>query len=429
MLQPDSRFAVRRLGPATHRSPLQSVEFIRDDQHVLYHGSLTEITACLDRGQAPPAFEMGGPRERLYFDPGHLKCGIVTCGGLCPGLNGVIRAIVLSLHFHYGVKTVYGFRYGYEGLIPRHGHTPMPLNPEVVDHISDMGGTILGSSRGPQPVPEMVDTLQALGVGILFAIGGDGTLRGASAIAEEALKRGLDLAVIGVPKTIDNDISYVQTSFGFNTASSEAGRVITAAHNEAKGARNGVGLVKLMGRESGFIAAYSALASSEVNFCLIPEVPFTLDAFLSALKTRLENRHHAVISVAEGAGQELLHPAGERDASGNVRFGDIGIFLRDEIKAYFKRIGMEVNLKYIDPSYTIRSIAANSADSAFCLLLGHNAVHAGMAGRTDMVVANWRNEATHVPIPLATSERKKIDPKGWMWSSVLACTGQPRYMR
>lgn len=274
----------------------------------------------------------------------------------------------------------------------------------------------------------MVTTLQQMGVGILFAIGGDGTLRGAGAIAEEALKRNLPLAVIGIPKTIDNDISYVQTSFGFNTASSEAARVVAAAHNEAKAARNGVALVKLMGRESGFIAAYAALASSEVNFCLVPEVPFTLDAFLAALKQRLERRGHAVISVAEGAGQNLLQAAEERDASGNMRFGDIGVFLRDQIKAYFKSIGREMNLKYIDPSYTIRSIPANGFDSAFCLLLGHNAVHAGLCGRTNMVVANWRNEATHVPIPLATSQRKKIDPKGWMWGSVLACTGQPREM-
>ncbi|MBN2507290.1 MAG: ATP-dependent 6-phosphofructokinase [Verrucomicrobia bacterium] len=423
------QFSIQRLGPCRFPSPLPPGNFVGDDRAVLYHGCLQDLTPFLERGATPPAFEMAGPREHLYFDPARLKCGIVTCGGLCPGLNDVIRALVLSLHFHYGVRTVHGFRYGYEGLNPAHDHAPMPLTPETVDHIGDLGGTILGTSRGPQPVPVMVSTLERMGVGILFAAGGDGTLRGAGAIAEEAGRRNLPLAVIGIPKTIDNDISYVQTSFGFNTASAEAARVVAAAHNEARAARNGVALVKLMGRESGFIAAYAALASNEVNFCLVPEVPFSLNAFLAALRQRLERRGHAVITVAEGAGQDLLQAAGQRDASGNVRLGDIGLFLRDRIKAHFKSAGCHLNLKYIDPSYTIRSIPADGLDSAFCLLLGHNAVHAGMAGRTNMVVANWRNEPTHVPIPLATSQRKRIDPQGHMWNSVLASTGQPRDLR
>ncbi len=422
-------FAVTRLGEARFSSPMKFVEFADERRRVLCSADLEEIKADLDQDCEPPAFELAGPRERIFFDPAQVKCGIVTCGGLCPGLNDVIRAIVLSLYFHYGVRTIYGFRYGYEGLISRYGHRPLALDPEVVDHIGDKGGTILGSSRGDQNAAEMVTNLKQMGVSILFTIGGDGTQRGANAIATEALRRGLDLAVVGIPKTIDNDISFVQNSFGFYTAAAEAGRVVTTAHNEAKGARNGVGLVKLMGRESGFIAAYSALASSEVNFCLVPEVPFTLEAFLTALKIRLEQRGHAVVVAAEGAGQELLPTATERDASGNRRPGDIGIFLRDRIKAHFKQMGMEMNLKYIDPSYTIRGIPANAYDSAFCLMLGQNAVHAGMAGCTNMIVGNWRDEYTHVPIPLATAQRKKINPRGWMWSNVLACTGQPRDMR
>jgi 6-phosphofructokinase 1 len=275
----------------------------------------------------------------------------------------------------------------------------------------------------------MVDTLDRMNIGILFAIGGDGTLRGGAAIAEEIGKRGLKISVIGIPKTIDNDISFIQQSFGFETAVAEAIRATSSAHNEATGARNGVGLVKLMGRESGFIAAYSVLADNNVNFCLVPEVPFTIEGFLSALKERLEKRGHAVIVVAEGAGQDLFPNAKEVDASGNIRFGDIGIFLRDSINTHFKELGMAVNLKYIDPSYTIRSVPASPHDSAFCLLLGHNAVHAGMTGRTGMVVGFWKGEFTHVPISLACSRRKKIDPEGWLWSSVLASTGQPRVMR
>ena len=276
---------------------------------------------CLDKGAAPPAMESAGPRRMLFFDPKKLVCGIVTCGGVCPGLNDVIRAIVRSLRYHYGVDKVYGFRFGYEGLVRRLGHAPLELTPESVHRIHESGGTILGSSRGPQDVGEMVECLNELGVGILFAIGGDGTLRGAQKISDEATRRGLKVSVIGLPKTIDNDISFVQRTFGFETAVTEARRATYAANAEAESAHNGIGLVKLMGRDSGFIAAYSALANNHVNFCLVPEVSFTLDRFLSALEQRLERRRHALIVVAEGAGQDLMAKSQERDASGNVRYG------------------------------------------------------------------------------------------------------------
>lgn len=418
-----------RLGECRIPSPMSRVQFVSEDEHVLYHSNLKEIEAYQEAGERPPYFEMAGPRERIYFDPSKLTCGIVTCGGICPGLNDVIRAIVMGLFYHYGVRMVFGFRYGYEGLSSKYDHVPKELKPEVVDDIHEKGGTILGSSRGPQDISEMVDTLERMNVGILFTLGGDGTLRGAQAIAEEIGRRNLRIGVIGIPKTIDNDISYVERSFGFETAVSEAKTAIYSAHTEALGARNGVGLVKLMGRDSGFIPAYAALAYNDVNFCLVPEVPFTLDAFLDVLRERLERRGHAVIVVAEGAGQDLMEEIQERDASGNIHFGDIGIFFRDRIRAYCQEAGIEVNLKYIDPSYTIRSVPATPNDSAFCLILGHNAVHAGMAGRTNMVVGFWKNEFTHVPIPMAVSRRKKIDPNGRLWSNVLACTGQPREMR
>jgi 6-phosphofructokinase 1 len=372
--------------------------------------------------------EVAGPREKLFFDPSQLACGIVSCGGLCPGLNDVIRSIVLSLYHHYGVHTVYGFRFGYEGLAPRNGHKPLKLTPDAVNRIHEMGGTILGSSRGPQDPAEMAKTLGDLNIGILFAIGGDGTLRGAQKISEEATQRGIALSVIGIPKTIDNDVSFVQKTFGFETAVTEARRAIYAANTEAEAARNGVGLVKLMGRDSGFIAAYSVLVDSHANYCLVPEVPFTLERLLAELKLRLQRRGHALIVVAEGAGQDLIGKTGERDASGNVKHGDIGTFLRDAIKVYFKQAGVEISIKYIDPSYTIRSVRASPHDSAFCLLLGHSAVHAGMSGRTNMVVSFWNHQFTHVPISLAISRRKKIDPEGMLWNSVLASTGQPRDM-
>lgn len=429
MMSDDLNFEILRLGEGRIPSPLKGVCFVKDHERVIFHSGLSEVNEYVEGAKPIPSFEKAGPREKIYFDPSKLKCGIVTCGGLCPGLNSVIRAIVLCLHHGYGVRTIYGFPYGYEGLTHRYGHAPVELTPAVVERIHEQGGTILGSSRGNQDIGEMVDTLEQMDIGILFTIGGDGTLAGASAIAGEIERRKLKIAVIGIPKTIDNDISNIQRSFGFATAVSEAGRAIMSAHVEAQGAKNGIGLVKLMGRDSGFIAAYAALAYSDVNFCLIPEVPFTIQGFLSALNERLTKRRHAVVVVAEGAGQDILEMTGEQDASGNIRFQDVGIFLRERIHAYFKRTGTEIVLKYIDPSYIIRSIPADANDSAFCLLLGQNAVHAGMAGRTNMVAGVWLNEFTHVPIPMATSKRKKVDPEGWVWNSVITVTGQPREMR
>jgi 6-phosphofructokinase 1 len=425
MSEGDPDFTIDRLGAGAILSPMKGVQFVGDDERVLYHATLGEMRPWLDRGGEPPSLELAGPRKSLFFDPSTLACGIVTCGGLCPGLNDVIRAIVLSLHHHYGVPRIYGFRYGYAGLVRRHGYPVLELTPDRVNRIHEMGGTILGSSRGPQSAAEMVDTLESLGVGILFAIGGDGTLRGAQTIGAEAARRGLALAVVGIPKTIDNDVSYVQKTFGFETAVTEARRATYAANTEAEAADNGIGLVKLMGRDSGFIAAYSVLVDSHVNFCLVPEVRFTLERFLPALAERLERRGHAVIVVAEGAGQDLMAATAERDASGNVRYGDIGVFLRDAIRDHFKRSGTDISLKYIDPSYTIRSLPAIAHDAAFCLMLGHHAVHAGMSGRTNVVVGFWNHQFTHVPIAMAVSRRKSIDPRGALWSAVLASTGQP----
>jgi 6-phosphofructokinase 1 len=419
-------FTIEQLGNCRLPSPMPTARFVGDGERILYHARPEELRNCLAAGREPPALELAGPRARIFFDPAAIACGVVTCGGLCPGINDVIRAITLSLYHHYGVRTIYGFRYGYEGLVKRLGHAPLQLTPAAVSQIGEMGGTLLASSRGPQDPAEMVDYLEELKVGILFAIGGDGTLKGAGKIAAEAMRRGRPISVIGIPKTIDNDISFVQKTFGFETAVAEAHRAIYAAHTEATGARNGIGLVKLMGRDSGFIAAYASLIDSQVNFCLVPEVPFALAGLLRALEERLAQRGHAVVVAAEGAGQELLAATAARDASGNLKLGDIGTFLRDVIRGHFSNCGIECNLKYIDPSYIIRSQPANTHDSALCLLLGHSAVHAGMAGRTNMVVGLWNHQFVHVPIALATSSRKKLDPDGWLWSSVLASTGQPR---
>ncbi len=419
-----SDYDVKHLGVCRIDSPMNALQYIEDDERILYYSRVKQMEGCQDEGYALPSFEMAGPRQKIYFDPSKLKCGIVTCGGICPGLNDVTRAIVLSLFHHYGVQTVFGFRYGYEGLSPKHRHVPIELTPSRVRDIHQLGGTILGTSRGPQDIGEMVDTLERMNVGILFTIGGDGTLKGAHALAEEIASRNLKIGIVGIPKTIDNDISFVNKSFGFETAVGESRTAIYCAHVEATGARNGIGLVKLMGRHAGFIAANATLANSEVNFCLVPEVKFSMDNFLTGLKKRLKERSHAVIVVAEGAGQDLIEGPSEVDDSGNIKLSDIGLFLKERILDFFKAEKVKVTLKYIDPSYTIRSMPANPHDSVFCLLLGHNAVHAAMAGRTDMLVSYWNGEYTHVPIALAVSKRKQIDPAGRLWGSVLESTGQ-----
>ncbi len=417
-------FNIEHLGCCSFLSPMRGVRFTADDERLLYHSRAEEVRPFVAAGVEPPSMELAGPRQQIYFDRHALACGVVSCGGLCPGINNVIRAVVMSLYHHYGVRRILGFRYGFKGLVKRHGHAPITLTPEAVNNIGELGGTVLASSRGPEDPAEMVDYLQELGIGILFAIGGDGTLKGVGAIAAEARRRGIALSVIAIPKTIDNDICFVNKTFGFETAVSEAQRAIDAAHAEATGALNGIGLVKLMGRDSGFIAAHATLVSGQVNFCLVPEVAIDPQLFLRQVEERLARRGHAVIVVAEGAGQDLMPVSGKHDSSGNAKLVDIGTWMRDAIKGHFAKRDTEITLKYIDPSYIIRSQAANACDSAFCLLLGHNAVHAGVSGRTNMVMGSWNNQFTHVPIELATRQRKKLDTAGWFWSSVLASTGQ-----
>jgi 6-phosphofructokinase 1 len=371
-------------------------------------------------------FELAGPREKLFFDAKKTRAGIVTCGGLCPGLNNVIRSLFLELHYGYGVAEVLGFRNGYQGLDPKCGVEPVKIAPEFVDHIHQHGGTVLGTSRGPVDIGRAVDNLIARGVNILFAIGGDGTQRGANDLYQEARKRGHALSVVGVPKTIDNDVGFVSRTFGFFSAVEEAKRVLDCAHTEARSVPGGIGVVKLMGRHAGFVTAGAVVASQDVNFALIPEVPFKLEGFLAALKQRMANKSHAVIAVAEGAGQHLLSAdKSERDASGNVKLKDIGPFLCEEIKSYFKTKGITVVIRYFDPSYQIRSRPANSEDALLCDLYARHAVHAAMAGKTGVVIGFLHERFIHVPIELLATHAKRLDPASGWWRSVLAATGQP----
>jgi 6-phosphofructokinase 1 len=434
-------YLVTSLGKASVVSPLKKnqradspiYKFVNDSERILYDVSLENFNYCKEKGETPISFEKAGPREHIYFEPAKTKVGIVTCGGLCPGLNNVIRSIVNELHYRYGINRVLGFKYGYEGLISKYNHPVVDLTPEMVKNIHLTGGTFLGSSRGDQDIEKMVDTLEILNINVLFCIGGDGTLRGAHAIHQEIEKRRLKICIAGIPKTIDNDIDLIQKSFGFETAFSIANDIIRNAHNEASGAFNGIALVKLMGRDSGFIAANAALAIQEVNFVLIPEITFDLygqRGFLKVLRSRLEERHHSVIVVAEGAGQEFFDKSeSTKDASGNIKHKDIGIYLKEKISEEFKNKKFPHSIKYIDPSYIIRSAPANANDSKFCNLLAQNVVHGALTGKTDFVIGFWNNQFTLMPIPMVVAKRKKIDVESELWWNVLESTGQPISMK
>ena len=420
----------RRVRSPLHRLGPLGVHFRTQQNRILYDHSIEGFREAQAQGGDPISFELAGPREWLFFEPSRVRAGIVTCGGLCPGLNDIIRGLVMELSHRYGVSTIYGFRYGYEGLIPRLGHIPLTLRPDQVTAIHTVGGTILGTSRGPQECGVMVDTLEEMDLDLLFVIGGDGSLRGAAELTREIARRGLSKSVIGIPKTIDNDIQFLDKSFGFETAFAEAVKAITSAHIEAVGSPNGVGLVKLMGRDSGFIACFAALAGNVVNYVLIPEVPFQLDGprgLLESLRYRLAKQRHAVIVVAEGAGQDLIpaHSGGGTDASGNRRFGDIGLFLKQRITDFCAERRLEINLKYIDPSYLIRSVPASPQDNVYCSHLAQHAVHAAMAGKTGMLVGRWHGTFVHLPLELVSNGRRKVQPQGDLWHAVLAATGQP----
>jgi len=434
----DLDFTIDTVGECKIKSPLHYANFegtslsnfVADDEAIV-------LNVNAKRGEKPAAFgkgnllEKAGPREKIYFNPQHVHAAIVTCGGLCPGLNDVIRSLVRTLWYGYGVRRITGIQYGFKGFLTDYNFPVVDLDPDIVDDIHKIGGTMLGSSRGGNDPVAVVDAIERMNLNIVFTIGGDGTQRGALAIAEEIDRRRLRVAIVGVPKTIDNDISFVQRSFGFETAVSKAVLTVSGAHVEADNAINGVGLVKVMGRESGFIAAHTALASTEVNFVLIPEVDFDLEGpngFLMALKRRLQARKHAVVVVAEGAGQKYLEAINGTDASGNKKLADIGPFLRDQISSFLKAEGMEANLRYFDPSYTIRSAPAEPNDSLYCARLGSNAVHAAMSGRTKMIVSLWSNKFVHVPIKMATMSRNYVNTAGSLWRDVIEATRQPLVM-
>ena len=423
-------FKITSLGPCRIGSPLNLSGFISDNNRILFNSRIDDYADRLDESGRPLSLECAGPREKIFFDPAHTKAAVVTCGGLCPGINDVIRSLTMTLFYRYGVKQILGIKYGLRGLNPAFGHKPVHLTPDFVKDITHIGGSILSSSRGPQDADVMVDYLESMKVNILFCVGGDGTMRAAEKLTQTITARGTSISVIGIPKTIDNDLSLIERSFGFDTAIEKTVEAIRCAHVEAKGAHHGIGLVKIMGRESGYITATGALAQGDGNFVLIPEVPFDLEGkkgFLETLKKRMKAREHAVILVAEGAGQELMNQGSTQrktDASGNIRLYDIGLFLKNSIEEYFSQQNFEINLKYIEPSYLIRSVPANASDSIYCSLLGQYSVHAAMSGKTGLLVALRKDEYVHLPLSAVISGRR-INPEGNIWFRVLEATGQP----
>lgn len=434
-------FDIANLGEAKLISPIVMSEsqgdgvanYVSDDDRLYFSVDTVDTGKAYREPLIKDTVEKAGPRNKIYFNPAHVHAAICTCGGICPGLNNVIRSVVRCFWFRYGVRRISGVQFGYRGLLENSPWPLIPLNPDVVDDIQEKGGTILGSARGGgMQVDEIVDSLERMNINILVTVGGDGTLRGAYDIGEEIKRRGLKISVIGVPKTIDNDLSFIQSSFGFDTAVAAAVPSVRGAHIEAKNSINGIGLVKVMGRESGFIAASTSLAQSDVNFCLIPESPFDLfgaNGLLTHLKERILTRKHAVILIAEGAGQDLVPPTGLKDASGNILYTDIGLYLKREIKKYFKEEGIETNIKYIDPSYIIRSAPANSFDSIYCARLGAHAAHAAMAGKTQCLISQINNRFVHIPIKQAVSKRNHVDVEGSLWRDVLENTRQPASMK
>ncbi|MDR0322937.1 MAG: ATP-dependent 6-phosphofructokinase [Treponema sp.] len=437
-MEENLNFTIEELGKRTILSPIEMskskgdgvANYVCDEQYIRLETVV--IPGHQHLVKKSQALQCAGPREHIYFAPAHVHAGIVSCGGLCPGINDVIRSIVRCLWYRYGVKRISGIRYGYLGFLPEYQFDVMPLNPSVVDDIHKLGGTFLGSARGGgREVSRIVDTMERLNLNMLFTIGGDGTQRGTLDIAEEIDARKLKIAIIGIPKTVDNDFAIIDRSFGFNTAVAKAVEVVTAAHTEAVSAINGIGLVKVMGRDSGFIAALTALASHEVNFVLVPEVPFNLEGgngFLRHLEDRLKKRGHALVVIAEGAMQDQLIKEKKHDAGGNVKMADVGTYLRSRIIKYFEERKVEINLKYIDPSYAIRSAPADPDDSIYCERLGNAAAHAAMAGKTKLIIGLVNNEFVHLPIKTVITHRNKIDPESSLWRDTLDAVNQPARM-
>lgn len=389
------------------------------------------ITHGPEKESSDLEFIKGGPRSQIYFSPKKVVAAIVTCGGLCPGLNVVIREITYTLWQNYGVSKIYGIQYGYRGF---YTYNWIELTPQTTKHIHKLGGTILGSSRGGFDIKKIMARIKSKGVNQIYIIGGDGTLRGASAIHDYVKQKKLEISVISLPKTIDNDIPIIDRSFGYQTSVEEALKAINSAETEAMSAEYGIGLVKLMGRAAGHIALEACLSQRSVNVLLIPEIKFELygpKGFLEYVYRRLLNKHHCVIVVAEGASEAVLDadfPDLGVDPSGNKILPDIGTFIKSKIVKYCADKGLESTLKYIDPTYMIRTTASNAFDTQICAQLAYNSVHGAMSGFSGFCTGLVHNRCCYIPIDMLKQGNRRIKPKSRKWQRLLAATGQPSFL-
>lgn len=389
--------------------------------------SIATQTVWRDVGQKNKIFYRylrAGPREKLYFDPATVVPAVVTCGGLCPGLNNVIRAITLML-LEYGVPSVWGIRNGYLGICDKSAWTE--LTRENVHTIHQSGGSFLVSNRGNDPVDKMVDSLIKRGVNMLYIVGGDGTHRGAAAMEEEFIKRRYECAIVGIPKTIDNDIPMIDNSFGFGTAVSEAVRAIQAAFVESTGAPRCIGLVKLMGRRSGFVTLYAVCSSALVDVALLPEMDISLPKLVRHIKHLIDTKGHCVVVVAEGCGGTLMQAdPTKKDAGGNIKLPDVGVFLKDQIMDFAKKNACDWTVKYIDPTYMIRAVPANAYDSVYCHVLAQNAVHGAMAGYTGFSCCKCDQRYVMLPFQHLTSRPpRQVNTGGRWYARMIMATEQP----
>ncbi|KAJ7526003.1 hypothetical protein O6H91_17G077200 [Diphasiastrum complanatum] len=378
-------------------------------------------------------FPRAGPRERVIYKPEDVKAAIVTCGGLCPGMNAVIRELVIGLWYQYGVRDVQGIQAGYRGFYSMEW---VPLSPKVVDHWHKIGGTVLGTSRGGFDLEKIISSIEKSCCNVIFIIGGDGTLRGALKIMDEVTRKGLRVTIACIPKTVDNDVGIIDRSFGFQTAVEAAQAAINAAHVEAESTPNGVGLVKLMGRYSGHIALDATLSSRDVDCCLIPEVPFFLHGeggLLEFMEQRLKANGHAVIVMAEGAGQDLIPREGENsiDDSGNVANLDIGPWLSKQLKQWWKEKYPDrlFTVKYIDPTYMVRAIPSNATDTIYCTLLAHSTIHGAMAGYTGFVGGVVNGNYCYIPLDQVAQAKHFVNVNDHTWAWVRSVSNQPDFIK
>mmetsp|Transcript_20291 Transcript_20291/g.48093 ORF Transcript_20291/g.48093 Transcript_20291/m.48093 type:complete len:415 (+) Transcript_20291:167-1411(+) len=360
--------------------------------------------------------------RQLFWEPNKVKAAVVTCGGLCPGLNSIIRGVTKCLWNEYGVREILGITAGYNGLSDPETHPPVKLTEEMVRDIHMKGGSIIKAARGGFDAEKICDNLQRLGITVLFLVGGDGTQFAGHLLYEAARKRRLAVSIVGIPKSIDNDVVLFDRTFGFDTAVAKASEVIRNALVEASSCDRGVGIVKLMGRDSGFVAMHAATAADVVDLCMIPEVKVDMKDVIEHVDATLAKKKYMVIAVAEGAGQELVS-TGKQDDTGHTVYGDIGVFLKDTLNKHLKASGGRTF--YIDPSYIIRSVPITPNDHIYCVRLANDAVHTAMRGYTGVCVGAMHNVVCMLPSRLIASGKKKVRPHSSSWQGCVQTCNMP----